>query len=274
MGSSASLAVEVNRVFIPGTDYENEAAAVKAIWYLAEGNLEWPTAAGGTQTVKAPAMWQTIDGIDEIPAGIEKLPAWIGDEPMTDMQRSAREDLAKELEADQPVGIRLLELTEGKGLGRRKEVRLLAAAASVYVGEFEPLVKGLNDSDQKNAWNSHINELRQALALSPDVAARVRQAFIDTRGEEAAQDLMQMVVGYSRSQVGESREAVQQDVLKQLIPWLDHDSLDYRVLAIHNIREITGKSKGYRPDKSSKRRRIDLRKIWDQFEAHELLPRP
>ena len=70
-------------------------------------------------------------------------------------------------------------------------------------------------------------------------------------------------------------EAVQTGVLTKLLKWLDHDSLDYRVLAIHNLREITGGvSKGYRPEDSSKRRKIDLRKIWDQFESNELLTQP
>ncbi len=270
--SSASLAVDVERVFVPGTDYENEAAPVKAIWYLTSGSVEWPTAAGGTQTIQAPAMWETIDGIDEIPEQIEQLPVWIDRERMTDMQRSAREDLSKELEVEQPVGIRLLELTEGKGLGRRKEVRVLAAAASVFVGEFEPLVKTLNDSDQSRVWESHIQALRQAMALSPEDANQLRQAFVNNRGEEAAHDLMDMVVGYNAQQVGETREAIQSGALAQLIQWLDHDSLDYRVLAIHNIREITGKKKAFSPSGTAKRRKIDLRKIWDEFESHELMP--
>ena len=274
LASSASLAVEANRMFVPGSDYENKEAPIKATWHLTSGSVEWPTAAGGTQTIQAPAMWKTIDGIDEIPERIESLPSWLDREPVTDVERIAAGDLAKELVAGESVGIRLLELTDGKGVGRKKEVRILAAASSLFVGEFEPLVKALNDSDQKRAWETHIADLRQALALSPDVAARVRQAFVNIRGEEAAEDLMEMVVGYNSRQIGESREAVQTGVLTTILKWLGHDSLDYRVLAIHNLREITGGvSKGYRPDDSSKRRNIDLRKIWDQFEANELLPR-
>ena len=273
LDDSASLAVEVQRIFVAGSDYENEAAPIKATWYLTSGSVVWPTAAGGTQTIQAPAMWQTIDGIDEIPEGIEQLPAWIDHELVTDVERRARDNLAGELAVNQAVNIRLLELTDGQGLGRQKEVRILAAAASVFVGEFEPLVKALNDSDQKRAWETHIHDLRQALALSPDVAARVRQDFVNIRGEEAARDLMEMVIGYSAEQIGESREMVQSGALAQLINWLDHDSLDYRVLAIHNIREITGKIKGYRPDDISKRRKINLRKLWDEFETNELLPR-
>ncbi len=272
MESSGSLAVDVERVFVPGSDFENQAAQIKATWYLTSGSIVWPTAAGGTQTIEAPAMWKTIDGIDEIPEPFKELPTWVDRELVTDVERRARDNLAAELAAGKSVGIRLLELTDGQGLGRQKEVRILAAAASVYVGEFEPLVKALNDSDQKRAWGTHVEDLRQALALSPEDATHVRQAFVRIRGEEAAEDLMEMVIGYNAEQIGTSREAVRTGALAQLIKWLDHDSLDYRVLAIHNIRQIVGKVKGYRPDDTSKRRKIHLRKLWEEFEDNELLP--
>ena len=270
LSGSASLAVDVEHVFVPGSDYENEAAPVRATWYLTSGAVEWPTAAGGQQSIEPQSMWRTIDGIDEIPELIDELPAWIDREPMTDMERRARDDVARELKSGEPVEIRLLELTDGKGLGRRKEVRVLAAASSVYVGEFEPLVKALNNSDQSHAWATHIQDLRQAMVLSPDVATQVRQAFENIRGDAAARDLMEMVMGYNDDQIGRTREAFQSGALSQLLRWLDHESLDYRVLAIHNIREITGKWKGYRPDDLLKRRKIQMRKLWDAFESNEL----
>ena len=272
MAGSASLAVEVQRVFVPGTDYEKETAPIIATWYLTSGSVEWPTASGGIQTIKTPAIWKTIDGIDEIPELLQELPAWIDRDQLTGTERSASEDIAKELDADRPVGIRLLELTEGKGLGRRKEVRVLAAASSVFVGEFEPLVKTLNDNGQNRVWETHIQALRQAMAQSPEDAAHVRQAFVNLRGEEAAQDLLEMVVGYNAEHIGTTRDAIQTGALSRLIQWLDHDSLDYRVLASHNIRQIVGKVKGYRPDDTSKRRKIRLRKLWEEFEDNELLP--
>ena len=271
LADSASLAVDVQRIFVAGNNYENQAAPIKATWYLTSGSVEWPTASGGTQTIQAPAMWQTLDGIDEIPERIDELPGWIDHDLVTDVERRARGNLAEELDDGQPVRIRLLELTDGKGLGRKKEVRILAAAASVFVGEFEPLVKAINDSDQSRAWETHLLALRQAMALSPEDAAHVRQAFVNIRGEEAAQDLMEMVVGYNAEQIGTSREEIQAGALARLIEWLDHDSLDYRVLASHNINEITGKTKGYRPNDTSKRRKIHLRKLWDALEANELL---
>ena len=274
LGGSVSLAVEVRRVFVPGGNLEEETAPIEASWYLTSGSVEWPSPAGGTQTISAPATWKTIEGVDELSQPIGELPAWIDREEITDMERRARSTLAEELEPGKAVGITLLELNDPRDRGRQREVRTLAAEASLYVGEFEPFVKSLSDTDQSRYWDSHIDSLRAALALSPAMASRVREAFVNLRGQEAADDLMEMVRGYDRQAVGDTREELQQGALVKLLGWLDSESLDYRVLAIYNLNEITGTSylAGYRPDSDSTQRKRALRKLWDRFEANELLP--
>ena len=204
------------------------------------------------------------------------MPEWIDREPLTDSEQRARNTLANELATEEPVGLRLLELNDLDGLGRRKEVRTLAAEASIYVGTFEPSVRALNDSEQSRTWGLHIETLRQAMARSPLVAEQVREAFISMRGEAAAKDLMEMLSGYSKQDVGDSRESRQGGALAKLIEWLEHDSLDYRVLAIENLNEITGTSYlgGYLPAGTSQRRQIAVKKIWARLESGDLLPKP
>ncbi len=71
------------------------------------------------------------------------------------------------------------------------------------------------------------------MALSPVVASRVRKAFEKLRGQKAADVLMEMVRGYNRQEIGETREELQQGAIVKLLGWLDSDSLDYLVLAIY-----------------------------------------
>ncbi len=276
LGGSASLAIEVRRVFIPGSNNEQESSPVEATWYLTSGEIDWPAAVGDSLSIQAPATWNTVDGIDGLPQPFKQLPEWIDREPLTDLQRRARDTLAEELAPGEPVGLRLLELNDKRERGRRSEVRTLAAASSAYVGEFEPFVKALSDKDQRRAWETHIQTLRQALALSPDIAAKVRKAFVGLRGEQAAGDLMEMVAGYNREAIGETREAVQEGAIAKLIRRLESDSLDYRVLAIYNLNEIYGTTslKGFRPDDSSTRRKVALAKIRESLQANELVPKP
>ncbi|NOY28772.1 MAG: hypothetical protein GXP28_00935 [Planctomycetes bacterium] len=276
LAGSASLAVEVQRIFVPGSNNEQESSPVEATWYLTSGTVDWLVEAGEPQTREAPAMWTTVGGVDDLPQPIEELPAWIDRELMTDLQRRARNTLAEELVPGEPVGIRLLELNDPRNKGRRSEVRSLAAEASVYVGQFEPFVKALSDKDQRRSWETQIKTLRQALALSPDVAAKIHQAFIDLRGEQAAQNLMEMVAGYDKASLGKTPEAVQEGAVGTLVGRLESDSLDIRVLAIYNLNEIMGTTslKGFRADESSQRRKIAVAKIRASLQANELVPKP
>ena len=276
---SASLAIAVKRVFVPGTDNENQFSPVEIEWFLTSGNVEWPSTSGETQTIKGPATWKTVEGSDDMPQAIVELPSWIDREPMTDMQRRAHAELDKELVAGDSVRLRLMELSDQETKGRKFEVRTLAAEASVHIGEFEPFVKSLSDKDQRRAWGSHIDTLRQAIALSPAVAASVREAFVNLRGEEAGNDLMEMVAGYSPTQIGLTREAREEGAVVKLIRWLESDNLDYRVLAIRNLDEITGVKgpsswKGFRPESPPRQRKIAVAKIWESFEADDFLPNP
>ena len=274
LGGSASFAVEVRRVFIPGSNFEQETSPTEVSWYLTSGSIEWPGPAGGMQAIAAPSAWKTVDGVDELSQPIEELPQWIDREGITDMERRARNTLAEELKPGEPVGLTLLELNDPRGGGRRREVRTLAAESNLYVGVFEPFVKSLSDTDQNRYWASHIDSLREAMALSPAVASRVREAFVNLRGQQAADDLMDMVRGYNQQEIGETREELQQGAIVKLLGWLDSESLDYRVLAIYNLNKITGTSylEEYRPELDSTRRKRSLRKLWDRFEANELLP--
>ena len=163
LDSAASLAVEVHRIFVPGTDYTEQDAPVEVNWYLTSGSVEWGPA-GSTETVRAPAAWTSVNEVDEPSEAVVDLPNWIDREPMTDLERRARDRFAEDIPIGQPVGLRLEELNSEAGAGR--EIRTLSAEASLYVGEFEPFVKSLNDSDQRVAWRSHIAAMRQALAMS------------------------------------------------------------------------------------------------------------
>lgn len=271
--NSASLAVEVHRVFVPGTDYTQQAAPVEVNWYLTSGTLEWGSE-GNVETIRAPAAWTSVNEVDEPARAVVEFPNWLDREPMTDLERRARDRFAEDIPIGQPVGLRLEELNSAAGAGR--EIRTLSAEASLYVGEFEPFVKSLNDSDQRSAWRSHISAMRQALAMDPLVAAKLRQTFINLRGQEAGEMLYQMVVGFTPEQIGTTREELKSGVVVDLVRALEHESLDFRVLAINNLDEIKGTKdlKDYRPDGIPRSRAVAITKIREMIENNEFLNLP
>ena len=279
LGPAASLAVLVRRIFVPGSDPTKESAPLEIEWYLTTGTAEWgddafaESSAPG-MTAQGPASWTTVDGVDQPPQAITELPPWIDKEPITDLDARARDAVAESLIPGQPVNVSLLELTGTSGLGRRTEVRALAAASAAYVGEFEPLVKALADPNERAKREDQVLALRLAIARNPAAVEQIREAFALQRGEQAAKDLTEMVLGFNPAAIGATRDEVQNGSLVRLVQWLGDEDLTYRVLASYNLNEITGTSYlgGYRPEHAASKRDREIRYYLQRLERGELMP--
>lgn len=256
-GAGSMLAVELERVNVPGQDPQAGPAPVKVELFVPSGEIDWyrddqPVA------VKAPAQWHLAAGVPDPEATVEALPDWITAESLSTVDRNAALTLEAALTPDRPLALTLAELVEGRQL----EVRALAARSSVYIGQFQPFVAALNDADQHARWDLHIETLRQALARGPGVAEKVREAFLRRRGDDG-EELYRMLWGYSDEDLAAGAD-------KKLVSLLSHDSLDYRVLAFWNLREITGKGLNYRPEYTSARRQQSVRRWQERANAGEI----
>jgi hypothetical protein len=190
------------------------------------------------------------------------------------LERRARQRIAEALVPDEPVSVRLLELSDPADRGRRTEDRALAARSGAYVGLYDPLVTALGDVNQRASWRAQIDALRQAIARDPSAIEGIHAAFALERGPEAADDLMEMLLGFDAAAVGRTREEVQQGAIVRLLRWMKDDDLLYRVLAAHNVNEILGTRDvgGYKPEQTAAQRERMLNRIWERFERGELMP--
>jgi hypothetical protein len=276
LGPSSSLAVEARRIFVPGSNPDQDVPPLEINWYLTSGSADWgdSTDAAAAHSAEGPAFWTTIDGVDVAPQAIDELPEWIDKEPISNIEADARDAIAEKLKAGQPVNVALLELTGTTGLGRRIEVRALAARSGAYVGEFEPVVKALADPNERAKRKEQVETLRNAIARNPEAAKQIYDAFALQRGEEAAADLMEMLIGFNPAMLGTTREEVQNGSMVRLIQWLNDEDLTYRVLASHNLNEITATSYlgGYRPEHAAQARTREIRYYTDRFGKGELMP--
>ena len=280
LGSGSILAVEAFRQFEPGSDFESDPSPLVAEWHMIQGTatilgdvagLEAP----GKREVSAGDSWSMLDGEDGQIVPNSEAPDWVQNDRASPSEGRARAMLAEALLPGSPVGLRLLEINSPSGPGRRSENRALIAEASVYVGEYEPFVKELNDKQAATVWESHIRTLREALARSPEATEMLRKAFVTQRGEAAADDLMKLIRGFTPEEIGMTREEINEGALFQLISWLNHDFLDYRVLAFYNLSEITQTKnlEGYSPKQSLEARERVQRKLWARLESGDLRPR-
>ncbi|MEX2309437.1 MAG: hypothetical protein WD738_17690 [Pirellulales bacterium] len=270
LARNATLGVEVERRYVPGNDPRQTPAPVVARLFAPDGGVKWQDAAG-EKSVDAPSTWTIENGATSEVAAAEGPPEWIDQEPIVQLseQRFGAPLVESTLVSDRPVGTQLLELFQGSS---RKEVKSLVARSSIYVGLFEPFIDALRDSEQRATWKAHIEALRGAMGLSPESAVQVFQALVEQRGAEAAADLYEMLCGYNADQVGRTPEQWKAGVLARLIDWLEEDSLDYRVLAVHDLAEITGKRLMSNPAGSSAERAQNVRSWRRRLQSGELRP--
>jgi hypothetical protein len=239
MSPNAPFGVEVLRSYAPGADPRKVAAPIVANFVAPMPGVTWVDRSGERALTEA-AQWQLANGQLSQPGPLAKpAPEWLVHEPAgRQSEMLAIPPLEAAITPLQPADVQLLELYEG---AQRREVKALAARASVYVGMFDPFIEGLRDSSQRANWRSQIDTLRMAMALSPDSAERVWLTLVQQRGDRAATDLYEMLCGYSPAQVGATKLERQNGPLARLITWLENDGLDYRVLAVENLFDTTGK---------------------------------
>lgn len=267
---NARLGVEVMRKFVPGLDPRQSPAPVETWLYAPDGGIVWHDAAG-EKTIDKGARWTLTDaGAGEINPDTAP-PEWIDSEPVLQQseQRYGAPVIESTLVTSAPAEAQLLEIFGRKD---RKEVKSLATRSSIYVGLFQPFIDALRDTDQKASWKNHIDTLRAAMALSPDSAKRVYQAFVDQRGKPAAADLFEMLCSYNAEQIGTTPEAMKTGALAKLIDWLENDNLDYRVLAVQDLQELTGKRLMQNPAASLSERNQNVRRWRTRLEAGDLKP--
>ena len=274
LGRNATLALDVVPKYQPGQDPRKSPSPIIAQLYVRDGTVGWNDGSGDKE-ITAPAEWKIDGGVASPLAADVTFPDWIDQEPVE--QRSEKLFGAPAVEAaldpTRPVDDQLLELYQSS---RRREVKSLVARSSVYAGLFVPFVEALRDSDQKSAWKTHVDTLREAMSLGPDSAQKIYQTLVDQRGRQAADDLYQMLCGYGPEQIGKPDE-FRNSLGTKLVDWMENDSLDYRVLAVQDMGEITGMRLMPNPAGSPTERARGIR-LWRQRlkdgEVTPVAPRP
>jgi hypothetical protein len=95
---------------------------------------------------------------------------------------------------------------------------------------------------------------------------------VDQRGRPAAGDLFDMLCGYSPDAIGHTPEQIKTGAIAQLIDRLEDNSLDYRVLAVQDLAEITGKRLMSNPAANQAERTLAIRKWRARLDAGDLKP--
>ena len=185
--------------------------------------------------------------------------------------RKNLEDLPEVITADAPVFDILAELKSDI----RQERRFAALSWLAAIGNYDYLLDFLNDEKNRNNWRSVIEAVRDSVVAHPEYTETLYQALSQT-GEEQRDIMFKLIIGYSKEEL-EGGQA------RKLVELLDHDSLAVRVLAIEQIRHITGGlAYGYTPHSDRKARRRIIDRQWErvlkrkelQYQTEPELPVP
>jgi hypothetical protein len=260
-----ALAVEVRLVRQPGTNPETTLSRyVVDLVALGNGSVVWEEAQAKPLSIAAPGR-HTL-GLAAGEPQPEGRPEWIE----RGEQLSSSEALAVKTLDDQLRGNAAKNLDEELAVEwaayRQWEVRNMAHRWLISLDRFDAAVTALGNKERRESWPKIVEHLRLAVARDPKTAAAVRGAFEAARGDKAA-GLYRMLWGYSE-------ENLKAGDAKQLVDYLDHTDLDYRVLSWWCLTDITGKSFNvfYRPEQESALREAHVKRWRQMLEKGEIVP--
>lgn len=272
LASTAVLGLDIDRPFEPGRAVTETGGMVVGQFYAPEGGMVWRGGRGAI-AIEEPAQWtwESIETHGLAPESFAGDADWLNGQSLDDFEQNVSRSIEKSFDTERPARQHLLEFYD---TSRRREEKAVAAQCATHVWQFTPFVQALADTQQQPNWREHVRQLRLAMSRSPEAANLVREALVERRGAAVADDLFEMLRGYSPDQIGNNPDQIKTGITRQLIDWLDHDRLEYRVLAFHNLLEIYGgRTHNYNPVNTERARRERSMRTWRQRLAdNELVP--
>ena len=233
--------VEVTRRHVPGGDPEDKKSTrIAADLCVAHGAIRWQEKGRERVRVTAPArlVLDEKSPLEAVPMENRDLPKWIVVEPLPPLERLAWTTIAQSqsLQPGRPAELGLMELSDH----RRKEVSWLAGRCLGYLGQFDTIVKALNDPSRRLEWPEYVEQLRDAITRGRDAAAAVHAAM-EKQFSPEGNLAYRMLWGYTDKDLQNGQDT-------KLVDLLEHESLAFRVLSFWNLRDITGWGMYYRPE--------------------------
>jgi len=250
-GADTVVAVEVRHFLPPGSSAEMDARVLVIELFATSGSARWEEEGQDPIDIPAHHVLTYVAGSERELSGPFQSPDWIDISSVSDIDRLTSLELQKSLDPSRPVHVTLAELMGD----RRVDVRALAARSLASLGEFEPLIKELNNPQQKSFWAPEVDVLRQSLSRGPEVADQIRQSLERLRPQDATA-LYRLLWGYSPEQLAG-------DGAKELVGLLESPAMDVRVLASDTLRQITGAQLLYRPEKAPAENRPSINR-WQE----------
>ncbi len=249
--ANTMVAVDHYRYHAAGTDPETDRPPAVTDLYVSSGSAGWIGADSPTpETIAAGHRRTWMSGTAGKLQRVETMPPWIKAQQLTGTEKRGASEVNRQLKSGQPVSLVMKELIHH----RKREVRSLSAECHGFVDQYKALVDAIGDERMDWFWRvRYIDSLRASISRDRRSAAEVREALEQKYGDPAGMDLYRMLYGYSPEQL-------QQKAAAQLVEYLGHERLAYRVMAFYNLARITGIPLNYKPEVPEIKRRQSTRR--------------
>jgi hypothetical protein len=184
---------------------------------------------------------------------IDKAPTWIETPLERPIDRQAASDLMQLLPAGARANLVIVEALQN----RRAEIAALAAQTLILSDDFSFLAGPaglLNDDRFRSHWTTLIDAVRERISSSPE-SLEALKVSLATQDVQRGALLFQVLVGYSEPELKLS-------AAERLVNLLESEFLDERILAIYQLKRITGKDLGFQPDRPSRGLIQDWKRLW------------
>ncbi|HMO12994.1 MAG TPA: hypothetical protein PKD64_07815 [Pirellulaceae bacterium] len=187
-------------------------------------------------------------------------PTWMDNEPASSLTM-AMDQMKLEFRPGFQVVTQLEEFLNH----RRDEVHVLSLQNLVSLGYYHYVVDFFDAARYRNHWSELLHTLRHDLFQTPGGGDALKFA-LDASGS-LGNEYYKLLTGYSVEEINErSNAAKQSEAAAHLVDLLQHDKLAVRVLALENLRLITGETHLLRPDLDLERRKKRVKK-WQTVEV-------
>ena len=208
------------------------------------------------QSLNTLQQWVKRGAAEAVVSDVDSRPKWVDAPDPADatLEANAREGLLELLQDDKPLEIGLREAS----LFRRSEVVSLASQTLLHLGRGDVYFSGdgiLSESKQKAYWTDHYKALLSTIDRSAESAEQLQRSIVSMDSANA-DALFRLLAGYSQKQLVEGGD-------EELVEMLNSSSMPVRILALENLRKITGTTLYFRPEQENSIRRAKDIKKWE-----------
>jgi hypothetical protein len=266
--------IEITSLFPTHPGEDAKEVGYRGGLYVMSGDIRFTEAVGRQRTLVAGRWISLAPGDLAVATDLagssfrgKGTPAWLNPElrkTPPSLQRITRDFEAAFL-PDQPVSLSIGTIAKSD---RNPKIAELAAKTLALTRQYPTLVEVLAQVPHDEAVEAAAKGLRAWLALAPNHVTLL-QKELSTVYVPAVEDIvLRLLWGYN------SDDARSLETSKQLVEWLDSDSLAIRVLAIDQISELTGgQTMRYRGGMKASERKT-IKRQWERHvEQHKGLVR-